>query len=159
MSRILLPSVKREEVTWMTYCLLWFMLPGYMPLCIALVCTFGTCRGHTLVLGAYQESVAAVSVAPRLPHARMLLQVDTCCELLSSLLCEDCKRGCVPQQLSARPLSGRGRRYPSSEMLVPTLPQEMMMCEVEASCELDVVGSHQKYTACTEPGKYYSLLC
>lgn len=69
------------------------------------------------------------------------------------------KGACVPQQLSARPLSGRERRYPSSEMLVPMLPQEMMMCEVEASCELDVVGSHQKYTVCTEPGKCYSLLC
>lgn len=37
--------------------------------CIALVCTFGNCRDHTLALGSYYESVAIVSVAPRLPHA------------------------------------------------------------------------------------------
>lgn len=88
--------------------------------------------------------MAAVSVAPRLPRARMLMQVDTCRELLSSLLCEDCRRNCVPQQLSAGPFGGRGGRYSKSERLVPMLPQEMMMCEVEASCELDLVGSHQK---------------
>lgn len=155
MSRMLLPSVKREEVTWMTYCLLWFMLAGCMPLCIALVCTFGTCRSHTLAL----ESVAAVSAAPRLPWDRMLVQDAMCHELLSCWHCEGCRRGCAPQQLSVSSCRGRGGRYSSSERLVPRLPQGMMMCEVEASCELDLVGSHQKYKMCTEPGKCPSLPC
>lgn len=109
--------------------------------------------------GPYQESVAAVSVAPRLPHARMLVQDDACPELLSSLLHEDCKRRCVPQQLSARPLSGRGRRYSGSGRLVPMLPREMMMCEVEAPCKPNLVGSHLEHRVCAEPGKCHSLLC
>lgn len=102
--------------------------------------------------GPYQESVAAVSVAPRLPHARMLVQDDARPELLSSLLHEDCKRRCVPQQLSARPLSGRGRRYSGSGRLVPMLPHEMMMCEVEAPCKPNLVGSHLEHRVCAEPG-------
>lgn len=39
------------------------------------------------------------------------------------------------------------------------LLQEMMMSEVEASTELDLVGGHQQYRNCTEPAKRHSLLC
>lgn len=105
--------------------------------CIALVCTFGTCRDHC---------------------AGTLMQDDTCHELVSSLLCEGCKRSRVVQQRCARPLTGRGGRQSFSERLVPMLLQEMMMSEVEASSELDLVGGHQQYRNCTEPAKRHSLL-
>lgn len=126
--------------------------------CIALVCTFGTCRDHTLALGSYREAVAIGSVATRLPCAGTRMQDDTCHELLSSLLCEGCKRSRVAQQRCARPLTGRGGRQSFSERLVPMLLQEMMMSEVEASSELDLVGGQQQYRNCTEPAKRHSLL-
>lgn len=70
-----------------------------VALCMGLVCAFGTCRAHTLALGPYQESVAAVSAAPRLPRARMLMQDDTCHELLSPSLCEDIRMLCTSAAL------------------------------------------------------------
>lgn len=104
--------------------------------CIALVCTFGTRRDHTLALGSYYELMAIVSVAPRLPCPSTFMQDDTFHELLSSFLREDCQRSCVPQQLCAGPLTGRGGRHSASEMLVPMLLQEMIMSEVEDLVDL-----------------------
>lgn len=68
-------------------------------------------------------------------------------------------KGAVHLSSSGLGRGGRGARQSFSERLVPMLLQEMMMSEVEASSELDLVGGHQQYRNCTEPAKRHSLLC
>lgn len=61
----------------MHVCMYMWITVLHLCVLLALACTFGTCRDRTLALGSYQESVAIVSVATRLPCAGTHMQDDT----------------------------------------------------------------------------------